>query len=253
MRAWEGKHPDKCSVRAASSGPAPSPHLPPAPFSAPDPLRAPQDESWLQKDAGTWFLPARVGLFMGWEELRVPAGVARAGAAPSLREFRSLGERDKGDGKHGGCCGSGLAQTAPRGRERDGERHLSVPHPGVFLRGFPQAVFPRALPGSPAPSQRRSWGLALLLHTRTVLGPREKPAQAARCGCRAPPLPENGPPVNAKSLPVSGKFKPMKTLRGTAANKYDLSHQEPPPPSPVQTEFQIPTYSCSCLPHPSRM
>lgn len=28
MRAWEGKHPDKCSVRAASSGPAPSPHLP---------------------------------------------------------------------------------------------------------------------------------------------------------------------------------------------------------------------------------
>lgn len=139
---------------------------PPCSVSAPDPLRAPQDESWLQKDAGTRFLPARVGLFVGWEELRVPAGVARAGAAPSLREFRSLGERDKGDGKHGGCCGSGLAQTAPRGRERDGERHLSVPHPGVFLRGFP-----RALPGSPAPSQRRSWGLALLLHTRTVLGP----------------------------------------------------------------------------------
>lgn len=78
-------------------------------------------------------------------------------------------------------------------------------------------------------SQNQSWGFAPLPSTlgQSLGQERACPVSSTLCGCRAPPLPENGPPVNSKSLPLSGKFKPVKTLGGTAANKYDLSHQEP--------------------------
>lgn len=68
---------------------------------------------WPRRDAGTQVLPAlcgALGLFVG------SAGVTQAGVAQSLREFCSLGERDKGDGEHGICCSSRLPQTAQGGK-----------------------------------------------------------------------------------------------------------------------------------------
>ena len=167
-----------------------------------------------------------------------PAGVAQAGVALSLLEFSSLGEHDKGDGEHGICCSSRLPETAQQGREcRAGWREAPL---GASACGFPLGISAGCSSRSPACFPELKLGSRTPPSTlRRSLGQeRACPVSSTQRGCRAPPLPENGPPVNSKSLPLSGKFKPVKTCSGTIANKYDLSHWEP---QARCEQFQTPT------------
>lgn len=89
---------------------------------------------WPQRDAGTQVVPAPAGLFVAGIAV-CPAGATQAGVPQCLREFCSLGERNKADGEHGICCSSVLPQTAQQGRERGAGWREASPSASWFSFG----------------------------------------------------------------------------------------------------------------------
>ncbi|EOA95154.1 hypothetical protein Anapl_13873 [Anas platyrhynchos] len=210
-----------------------------------DPLRAPQDESWLQKDAGTRFLPSsQLALGCSWAGKSCVSplewhGLAQLRPCESFAPWASVT-------RVMGSTAAAAARDLLRQLREGGSGMERGTSPCLILGfssgGFHRLCFHELCRGALLLPSIEAGVLRFCSTPGQCLGRERSPHRQL----------ENGPPVNAKSLPVSGKFKPVKTLRGTAANKYDLSHpQAPPPPALCKLNFKFPPTLVPACPIPA--